>query len=259
MTMRKLLLSAVTLLLVGCSTTLPGTQYARAVVTSPSLAFDDSADNLVIDVDSHVHGGPPFQYEGCSHVANMRVWGNGRVVVASFKPDVLQVLTGHLTKAKLSGLIQFLYDHFYSNAWTSEPPNPAAIDFGLAVHLQSETLKYSWGERSEPPIYQQLLAQIDPNDLAPFVPQKAQLMVAPGKVEYPAPPIRPEWPAQFGLSLSQVGPGGTPISGQVLAYVWDALNHNVILSYKEGSRYYTVWLEIPEISMPDPRYGCPGV
>ena len=221
-----------------------------------SLAFDESAETLIIDADSASHGSAPFQYEGCSHVANLRVWGDGRIVVVSDEPGN-QVLTGHLTSDKIGGLVKFLYDQLFSKSWTPEPANPAAFYFGLTMHLQSGTLSYAWGQAGEPPIYQQLLAQIDPHDLTPFVPQEAQLMVAPIAAANPALPDPPVWPERFGLSLSQVGAGGTPISGRTLDYVWSASNQAGILQFKEASHDYAVWLEMPEISIPDPRYGCP--
>jgi len=236
----------------ACGAPRPPTPSATPPV---SLAFDESADSLIIDADSRVHGGAPFPFELCSHVDNLRVWGDGRIVVANDQPGD-RVLAGHLTGDQMARLIEFLYGQFFSKAWTSEPPNPAAISFGLALHLQNETLSYSWSEASAPPIYQQLLAQIDPHDLTAFVPQTAQLIVTPGKADYPGSPEPPEWPAQFGLSLSQVGGGGTPISGAALDYVWRAFSHASSLSFKEGGKYYIVFLEMPEISIPDSRYGC---
>jgi hypothetical protein len=249
---RKLLFILVVFFTAACGAPRPATP---TTTPSDSLAFDESADTLIIDADSRGHGSGPFPFELCSHVDNIRVWGDGRIVFANFGPGY-RVLSGQLTSDKMARLIKFLYDQIFSKAWTPEPA-PAGTYFGLAIHLQSGTLSYSWGEPSEPPIYQQLLAQIDPHDLTPFVPQKAQLMVAPIAAANPVLPEPLVWPAQLGLSLSQVGPGGMPISGKTLDYVWSVSNHAGILQFKEASHDYTVWLEMPEISIPDPRYGCP--
>jgi hypothetical protein len=240
--MRKWVLSLLVVLLVGACTPSP-------------VPYDESPNALLIYARSR-SGGPPRQGSLCNFVPNLRIWGDGRVVMGTYTDKGRQVNLGHIDKAQIEDILELLRNAgFYSN-WTPEawPPNPAGDGFDLDVNLPGGDYSYSWQSAYDPEIYRELLAKINPTQLKPFTPGRATLMAVPfsngsGDIV--------QWPPQFSFSLKDVTGSGRIIAGEPLAFIWQDINQNYVPVVMDDNIQYLVWLVMPEISMPYSGYGCP--
>jgi hypothetical protein len=216
--------------------------------TSPDLQFDGSPNSLLIYA-KNTNAGAPKPYTYCNSVPYLTVWGDGRVVKPAYNAvGERQIQIGFATKAKLTEGLQYLAsENFYSN-WPVEPANPSGAGFQLKVNLKAGSFSQSWNMPGEPGLVREFLSRINPTDFKPYAPEQALLRVTalqPG-VATGSPVI---WPQIFDFLLSDVAEDGRMIAGDVLSFVWQAINKPDVTMIISANKYYIVWLVIPEIEM----------
>jgi hypothetical protein len=232
---RKILLLLFTLLLMGSC-------------TSPDLQFDESPNALLIDARNTTAGAPePHSY--CNSIPYLTVWGDGRVVKPVFNAvGERQIQIAYATKAKLAEGLHYLASENFFSKWPVESANPSGAGFELKINLKAGSFSQSWNMPGEPRLVREFVSRIYPTDFKPYTPEQALLRVTalqPG-ASTGSPVI---WPQIFDFSLSDVPANGRMINGDVLSFVWQAINQQNVKMIKSVNKNYIVWLVIPEIEM----------
>jgi len=244
----------VVLILTACRPSFLPISTSSPIVSSLPIAFERNSSTVIMFAEARSSGGPPWPTEYCNYVPELRIWGDGRVVISEQLAGSRQVRIGHVDEATKQELLQILIRQgFFS--WTPEYPNPAATGFKLQTILQSGKYGHAWNDPDPPEIYKQILVAIGVDRLNLFVPQNARLMATsdtgPGMFGESS-----EWPARFGITLQGITGSGVEVSGDVLAFAWQMISEGRWL-FKEGNTEYVIWLQVPAIFIPDKTFGCP--
>lgn len=129
---------------------------------------------------------------------------------------------------------------------------PVPVTYNIEINLKSGTASRSWNYR--PPLVDQFLRQLSVAEFSAYIPKKALFLVKPagGSDSYT------EWPADLGLSLSNVPQEGIWVEGAVLSYLWHSTNNQgqIPPAFRSAGKYYAVRLEIQELALKNVSYQC---
>jgi hypothetical protein len=215
--------------------------------------YRHDADTEVITFDSRTVAGPPADNETCNHIPNLRVWGDGRVVIVDSGSNRL-VRAGTLDDSQMQAVIKLLDGHGILKQTTPLPANPAGTGYALTVQLNSGT--YTQGWYSRPALLDELRSAINPSRLREYVPEKGLLVTGSFTLWTPPVALMTEWPTStYGFSLSEATQGKW-VSGDALQFLWKTINTNNPAGLREGNRVWGIGLEIPGISIQDPPFDC---
>ena len=212
--------------------------------------YDPSPTAVLLEADDYYMITDPDLI--CNRFADVRIWGDGRVIIPRFIGNEWVKLEGHLSPQQIEAALKSLQDLGFTGAYTPEEIVPAPVSYDMEVNLKSGTVSRSWNYR--PPLVDQFLRQLPLAEFSAYVPKKALFLVkTAGEID-----TYPEWPSALGLSLSSVPPEGIWVQGEVLNFLWHSANNQgqIPPGFRSAGKYYAVRLEIPELALKNVSYKC---
>jgi hypothetical protein len=227
------------------------------ILTPDLLAYDTSPETVVVYANARITAGAPEPGQTCNYIPNLRIWGDGRVVLREYNDGQRYVYSSHYDPAQIRELLVFLEDQGIFEPRTPMMPNPAGTYSTVTINLRAGEYGFFWDNPSTP-VFAEFLSLIDPGELTPYVPQEALLVVGSYPGSCPPEHELPEWPTRFGISLAEVRKSDRWVTGDALAFVWQAINDHPfpLTGFIEDGQAYAVALQIPGVSYKEPPFDC---
>ncbi|MFN2198359.1 MAG: hypothetical protein ACK2UW_19725 [Anaerolineales bacterium] len=222
-----------------------------------AVTWDPAPDNVVIRVTNF--GGLMPEFFARNYIPELLVYGDGRAILVNYNDNGSRVvLQGQMDATELTALLDRIEaSGFYG--WDERYENPLVMDAStkcIEVNLidrQKQVCEYVEGA---PEAFHSLFAYLEVGagiEGSAFVPEQAFVTsFAIGTTESPISGMVLSWEPMDGLTMSDLQ-NGQWLEGDTLQQIWQMANAGpggaVI---QEGSTYYQLSVQIPNVSLQEP-------